>query len=98
MNTGLLVERAQIKDEMQKLAAGLVEEERRRGSAEERRIKVENEVDDLAASLFNQVSVSRGRIADSRRIRWWLSSGYTGPMPRLDSRRRRRTSLRQSLQ
>ena len=55
MNTGLLVERSQIKEEMQKLAAGLVEEERRRGSAEERRIKVENEVDDLAASLFGQV-------------------------------------------
>ena len=56
MNTGLYVERDQIKEEMQKLASGLVEEERRRGSAEERRIKVENEVDELAASLFGQVS------------------------------------------
>ena len=56
MNTGLLVERSQIKDELQKLAAGLVEEERRRGSAEERRQKVEEEVDELAASLFDQVS------------------------------------------
>ena len=60
MKTGLLVERSQIKDEMQKLAAGLVEEERRRGSAEERRLQVENEVDDLAASLFDQVSWAEG--------------------------------------
>ena len=55
MNTGLLVERTVIRDEMQKLAQGLVEEERRRGSAEEGRRKVEGEVDDLAASLFDQV-------------------------------------------
>ncbi|EIW71259.1 hypothetical protein TREMEDRAFT_67650 [Tremella mesenterica DSM 1558] len=56
MNTGLLVERTQITAEMQRLAAGLVEEERRRGSAEERRQKVESEVDDLAASLFDQAN------------------------------------------
>lgn len=56
MNTGLLVERTQVKEEMQKLAAGLVEEERRRGSAEMGRRKVEEEVDELAASLFDQVS------------------------------------------
>jgi hypothetical protein len=57
VNTGLFVERSQIKDEMQRLAAGLVEEERRRGSAEQRRMKVEDEVDELAASLFDQVSL-----------------------------------------
>lgn len=57
MNTGLLVERAQIRDEMQRLAAGLVEEERRRGSAEERRAQVESEVDELTSSLFDQVSL-----------------------------------------
>ncbi|WVR04632.1 hypothetical protein IAU60_001643 [Kwoniella sp. DSM 27419] len=56
MNTGLLVERSQIKDEMQRLAAGLVEEERRRGSAEERREQVESEVDDLTAKLFDQAN------------------------------------------
>lgn len=60
MNTGLFVERSQIKDEMQRLAAGLVEEERRRGSAEERRQKVEEEVDELAASLFDQVGGRAG--------------------------------------
>ena len=58
MKTGLLVERAQIKDEMQRLAAGLLEEERNRGSAEERRQKVESEVDDLTAMLFDQVRKS----------------------------------------
>ncbi|KAK8847414.1 hypothetical protein IAR55_005272 [Kwoniella newhampshirensis] len=56
MQTGLLVERSQIRDEMQRLAAGLVEEERRRGSAEERREQVENEVDDLTAKLFDQAN------------------------------------------
>ncbi|ODO08748.1 hypothetical protein L198_00481 [Cryptococcus wingfieldii CBS 7118] len=56
MKTGLLVERDQIRDEMQRLAAGLVEEERRRGSAEERREQVENEVDDLTAKLFDQAN------------------------------------------
>lgn len=55
MKTGLYVEQSQIKDEMQRLAAGLVEEERKRGSAEQRRQAVENEVDELAASLFDQV-------------------------------------------
>ncbi|WWC86897.1 uncharacterized protein L201_001776 [Kwoniella dendrophila CBS 6074] len=56
MNTGLLVERSQIKDEMQKLAQGLVEEERKRGTAEEKRREVENEVDDLTAKLFDQAN------------------------------------------
>ena len=62
MHSGLLVERSQIRDEMQKLAAGLVEEERRRGSAEERRQKVEGEVDALTATLFEHV----GEISSSQ--------------------------------
>lgn len=61
MNTGLYVERDQVREEMQRLAAGLVEEERRRGSAEEGRRQVENDVDDLAASLFDQVSEAGDR-------------------------------------
>lgn len=56
MNTGLLVERSAIREEMQRLAAGLVEEERRRGSAEERREQVESEVDNLTATLFEQAN------------------------------------------
>lgn len=56
MNTGLLVERKVVKDEMQRLVEGLVEEEKRRGSAEEGRARVEREVDDLSATLFEQVS------------------------------------------
>lgn len=55
MRTGLLVERKVVKDEMQRLVEGLVEEERRRGSAEEGRARVEREVDDLSATLFEQV-------------------------------------------
>jgi hypothetical protein len=49
--------RTWVREEMQRLAQGLVEEERRRGSAEEGRRKVEDEVDELAASLFDQVGV-----------------------------------------
>jgi hypothetical protein len=60
MNTGLYVEQSQIRDEMQRLAAGLVEEERKRGSAEQRRQDVENEVDELATSLFEQVRLRPG--------------------------------------
>ncbi|KAJ9100556.1 hypothetical protein QFC21_003599 [Naganishia friedmannii] len=56
MNTGLLVERKSVKEEMQRLVDGLVEEERRRGSAEEGRQRVENEVDDLSATLFEQAN------------------------------------------
>lgn len=58
MNTGLLVERGTVRDEMQRLVEGLVEEERRRGSAEEGRQRVEREVDDLSATLFEQVSTT----------------------------------------
>ncbi|KAI5453398.1 hypothetical protein NCC49_005877 [Naganishia albida] len=56
MNTGLLVERQVVKDEMQRLVDGLVEEEKRRGSAEEGRARVEREVDDLSATLFEQAN------------------------------------------
>ncbi|KAK4685017.1 Rab guanine nucleotide exchange factor SEC2, partial [Tremellales sp. Uapishka_1] len=65
MNTGLLVERSQIRDEMQRLAAGLVEEERRRGSAEEGRLQVENEVDNLTATLFDQSTEDNLAAAES---------------------------------
>jgi hypothetical protein len=63
MNTGLLVERTAVKAEMQRLVEGLVEEERRRGSAEEGRARVENEVDDLSATLFEQVSAADPQVA-----------------------------------
>lgn len=73
MNTGLYVEQSQIRDEMQRLAAGLVEEERKRGSAEQRRQDVENEVDELATSLFEQASLllfSLDKGADGRPMGW----------------------------
>lgn len=57
MKTGLLVERGTVRDEMQRLVDGLVEEERRRGSAEEGRRQVEQEIDDLSATLFEQASL-----------------------------------------
>lgn len=92
MNTGLLVEHAQIRDEMQRLASNLVEEERRRGTAEEERTKVENEVDELSATLFQQVScLASVTELTFRPIRWSPSSAWPVPRPRTDSRTRRRT-------
>lgn len=64
MKTGLLVERGTVRDEMQRLVDGLVEEERRRGSAEEGRRQVEQEIDDLSATLFEQASLRM----------WYISS------------------------
>jgi len=60
MNTGLLVERGTVREEMQRLVEGLVEEEKRRGSAERGREQVEQEIDDLSATLFEQVSRRTG--------------------------------------
>jgi hypothetical protein len=54
-STGLLVEEANVKNEMQRLAASLAEAQGKRELAEEGKRTVENEVDDLAASLFQQV-------------------------------------------
>lgn len=58
MKTGLLVERKTVRDEMQKLVEGMMEETARRGSAEEGRKQVEQEIDDLSATLFDEVSGS----------------------------------------
>lgn len=55
LDTGLLVEKSNVKAEMQRLAASLVDEQSKRDVAEEGRRTVENEVDDLAANLFQQV-------------------------------------------
>lgn len=57
-----------MRTEMQKLAATLVEEQGKRGVAEEGRRTVENEVDDLAATLFQQANsmVATERLARSR--------------------------------
>ncbi|KAL7411282.1 hypothetical protein BDY24DRAFT_143498 [Mrakia frigida] len=68
LDTGLLVERSNVKNELQRLAANLVEEQGKRGVAEEGRRTVENEVDDLAASLFQQANsmVATERLARSR--------------------------------
>lgn len=54
-STGLLVEEANVKNEMQRLATSLAEAQGKRELAEEGKRTVENEVDDLAASLFSQV-------------------------------------------
>lgn len=93
MNTGLLVERGTVRDEMQRLVEGLVEEERRRGSAEEGRQRVEREVDDLSATLFEQVrpcqpsketsslTISHSRPC-RRPTRWSPPSDFPAPKPK----------------
>jgi chromosome segregation ATPase len=94
MNTGLYVEQSQIRDEMQRLAAGLVEEERKRGSAEQRRQDVENEVDELATSLFEQASSSwlvLARRLTRRQMEWWPTRGWVDWKQRKGSRAQKRT-------
>jgi hypothetical protein len=98
MNTGLYVEQSQIRDEMQRLAAGLVEEERKRGSAEQRRQDVENEVDELATSLFEQVRpglawdvLVQMRDADDRQMGWSPMREWVDWKLRNDSRVQKRT-------
>ncbi|CDZ96854.1 Guanine nucleotide exchange factor [Phaffia rhodozyma] len=68
LDTGLLVEQSNVKQEMQRLAASLMDEQGKRDLAEEGKQKVESEVDDLAASLFQQANsmVAAERLARSR--------------------------------
>jgi predicted nuclease with TOPRIM domain len=68
MNTGLLVERGTVREEMQRLVEGLVEEEKRRGSAERGREQVEQEINDLTGTLFEQVSRRGGTLTAHEQV------------------------------
>ncbi|KAK0543520.1 hypothetical protein OC846_006387, partial [Tilletia horrida] len=56
LNTGLLVEKAHVTSEMSKLMERVIEETAQRGKAEGEKEKIEQELDELSASLFNEAN------------------------------------------
>ena len=56
LNTGLLVEKAHVTTEMQRMMERVVDETAQRGKAESDRTRVEAELEELSASLFNEAN------------------------------------------
>ncbi|KAF5356998.1 hypothetical protein D9756_006658 [Leucocoprinus leucothites] len=56
LNTGLLVEKDHVTTELNRLMEKATEEAAQRGQAESARAAIEQELDDLSASLFNQAN------------------------------------------
>ncbi|KAA1472434.1 hypothetical protein DENSPDRAFT_761315, partial [Dentipellis sp. KUC8613] len=65
LNTGLLVEKAQVTAELTRLMEKATDEAARRGQAESARAEIEQELDDLSAGLFDQANtmVAEARLA-----------------------------------
>ncbi|CEH18835.1 Guanine nucleotide exchange factor [Ceraceosorus bombacis] len=56
LNTGLLVEKAHVSTEMQKMMERLLEETAQRGKAVDAKEKMQGELDDLSATLFEEAN------------------------------------------
>ncbi|PWN48027.1 hypothetical protein IE53DRAFT_381668 [Violaceomyces palustris] len=56
LNTGLLVERAHVSSEMQRMMDRVIEETAQRGKAQSDKERIEAELDELSASLFNEAN------------------------------------------
>ena len=56
MNTGLLVEKAHVTSEMQRMMERVVEETAQRGKAESDKTRIEAELEELSAALFNEAN------------------------------------------
>lgn len=56
LNTGLLVEKAHVSTEMTRMMDRVIEETKQRGAAESEKAKIEAELDELSASLFNEAN------------------------------------------
>lgn len=56
LNTGLLVEKAHVSTEMTRMMDRVIEETKQRGQAESDKAKIEAELDELSASLFNEAN------------------------------------------
>lgn len=56
LNTGLLVEKAHVSSEMQRMMERVLEETKRRGEAQGEKEKIEAELDELSASLFGEAN------------------------------------------
>ncbi|PWO00782.1 hypothetical protein FA09DRAFT_327511 [Tilletiopsis washingtonensis] len=68
LNTGLLVEKAHVSSEMQKMMERVIEETAQRGRAVSDKEKIESELDELSASLFSEANamVANERLARAR--------------------------------
>lgn len=74
LNTGLLVEKAHVSNEMQRMMDRVIEETAQRGKAESDKSKIEAELDELSSSLFSEANkmvaverLSRARAEDKSR-------------------------------
>ncbi|KAJ1030134.1 hypothetical protein NDA16_001046 [Ustilago loliicola] len=56
LNTGLLVEKAHVSSEMQRMMDRVIEETAQRGKAESDKSKIEAELDELSSSLFSEAN------------------------------------------
>ncbi len=56
LNTGLLVEKAHVSSEMQRMMDRVIEETAQRGKAESDKTKIEEELDELSSSLFSEAN------------------------------------------
>ncbi|PWZ01466.1 hypothetical protein BCV70DRAFT_172806, partial [Testicularia cyperi] len=56
LNTGLLVEKAHVSSEMQRMMDRVIEETAQRGKAESDKTKIEAELDELSSSLFSEAN------------------------------------------
>ena len=68
LNTGLLVEKAYVVSEMQRMMERVVDESAQRGQAESDRTRIETELEELSASLFGEANkmVAVERLARAR--------------------------------
>ncbi|KAN0061962.1 hypothetical protein ACQY0O_005957 [Thecaphora frezii] len=68
LNTGLLVEKAHVSSEMQRMMDRVIEETAQRGKAESDKQRIEAELDELSSSLFNEANkmVAVERLARAR--------------------------------
>jgi hypothetical protein len=67
LNTGLLVERSAVTAELSRVMEKATDEAARAGKAENARVEIEQELDDLSAGLFNQANnmVAQARFAQA---------------------------------
>ncbi|KAG9313605.1 hypothetical protein JVU11DRAFT_5935 [Chiua virens] len=68
LNTGLLVEKAHVTAELNRLMERATEEAAQRGQAESARLDIEKDLDDLSATLFDQANtmVAEARLNQAR--------------------------------
>ncbi|KAJ7599382.1 proline-rich protein [Mycena floridula] len=66
LNTGILVEKSHVTAELTRLMEKATEEAAQRGQAEDARVAIEKDLDDLSASLFEQANIM---VAEARYAR-----------------------------